>query len=117
MRTVILAVTMLLVAGWVIAEEAPVVTYGGYKDSHFFHNHYRTMISEGYADVHDATREDKRDFETGAGIDVLIVESKGADVVGEYKYDWANGEQQAYVVLKTKKSLWSVVKGWFNGAE
>ena len=56
----------------------------------------------------------EREDEAGIGVDVLVYETKDVDLVAEYKYDFNNEGHSIYGVLKTKKSLVEIVKGFLN---
>ncbi len=58
---------------------------------------------------------DKRRFEVGVGADVTLYEDKEGvieKVTEEYRYDWQNGEHQAFTVVHF--NLWQKVKNLFN---
>jgi len=50
----------------------------------------------------------------GVGADILIHETKHADLVAEYKYDGENKEHSIFGVVKTKKSLVDYAKDLIN---
>ncbi len=59
----------------------------------------------------------KRKFEVGIGADVTLYEDKSAKaivdkVTEEYRYDWANGEHQAYTVVHV--NLFQKIKAFFS---
>ena len=60
------------------------------------------------------TMRNKRETPLGVGADILLTEHKYVDTEAEYKYDFNNEEHSAFLVVKTKKSLWSIVKNLFT---
>jgi len=64
--------------------------------------------------INTDTPSDKTSAQVGAGIDVLLYNDKHFDLVGEYKYDWNNAGHDAYVVVKTKRSIFSYIKSLIN---
>jgi len=64
--------------------------------------------------INTDTPSDKTSAQVGAGIDVLLYNDKNIDLVGEYKYDWNNAGHEAYVVVKTNKSVVQYIKDIFK---
>jgi hypothetical protein len=62
---------------------------------------------------------DKKSTEVGIGTDLLFYEGAYGDVLnevtGEYRYDWANAEHQAYAVARIRvKDLVTKLRGLLN---
>lgn len=120
MKRVVLALALILAPCLMVSnsygETVSVAVEGDVKDSHKNHSHTRTVLSEGEVTVHDKTVDSsyRKNNEQGVGADILLYDTTDFDLVGEYKYDWANGGHSAYTVVKTKKSLWTLVKGVFG---
>jgi len=106
-RLVFLIAFSLCFIGSVRAETVQV------KDSHFFHSHIRNVtVHDKTIDTDTHKADDGR--EIGVGADVLIIESKHVDLVGEYRFDWENSDHTVYAVFKTKKSLVDYIKGFLG---
>ena len=75
-------------------------------------------INPGWKHTHGVTvhNADDYDLETQAGVgaDILLYDNEKVDVLAEYKYDINNSNNSIYAVVRTKKSLWKVVKGLLN---
>ena len=72
----------------------------GYTENTFYHQHcYK-----------DTDTHAKRDDPAGVGIDLLLFEGNSADMVAEYRHDFNNKEDTIFGVIKTKVSLWDMIK-------
>ncbi len=82
-------------------------------------NVYKTKEFKTYVNEETTINEAKKKrFEVGVGADVTIFEDKSEGaiinkVTEEYRYDWANGEHQAYTVAHI--NLWQKIKSFFSG--
>jgi hypothetical protein len=52
----------------------------------------------------------ERDDPAGIGVDVLVHETKHADIVAEYKRDFNNNEHSIFGVVRTKTSVVELAK-------
>ena len=66
---------------------------------------------------HNHQYDNDRETEVGIGADILIYSDSNVDIDQEYRYDFNNEEHATYTVVKTKKSVVSIVKGFFNKGE
>jgi hypothetical protein len=65
----------------------------------------------------DTHRADNRKDPAGIGADILIHETEDVDFFAEYKRDFNNNEHSVFAVVKTKRSLVDIVKGFFKKGE
>jgi hypothetical protein len=65
----------------------------------------------------DKNTQNNREDPAGVGIDLLIHETESFDLVAEYKRDFNNNENSIFGVIKTKRSLVDIIKGFFNKGE
>ena len=56
--------------------------------------------TESFYNKCEEKHNDKPRMEVGAGVDVILYETKTPleEVLAEYRYDWQNGEHKAYLV-------------------
>ena len=80
-------------------------------------NFWNAVANECSPHTIDTDTHADRDDPAGVGIDVLIHETDSFDFVAEYKRDFNNNENSIFGVIKTKKSLVELIKGFFNKGE
>lgn len=93
-----------------------------YNTENFYNttNQYTTEEFNTYVNETTINEKSKRRMEVGVGVDVTLYEDKHKNAVinkvtEEYRYDWANGEQQAYTVAHV--NLWQKIKALFSKGE
>jgi len=99
----------LLLAASVLVFSASVA----FADSTSGPSYSNSYLDKYLSHTHQYDKYD-HDNEAGAGVDVLLYDDDNIDLVQEYKYDFSNDSHATYTVVKTKVSVFSLVKGWLG---